>query len=185
MGSPALLAKCPFNPLPPGPTAELQTCVIRRDVRFRGYPARAGSVATAMEICANLGTGLAANQGVNSGCLGDACRSTDVTSAESQFFTTILGDSEYARQLAIDYAAVMGDEYELNQRFRRAFWINPGYEGTAIFSVSQKLFLFALITLDEGISTNIGEPYRRRRMLLQSTPDGLKNAQATVGGEVL
>merc|ERR1711966_87373 len=48
-------------------------------------------------------------------------------------------------------------------RYRRAYMINPGYEwtptqtgGASIFSVSQKLFMFALITLDEGISTSSG-----------------------------
>eukprot|EP00961_Rhodomonas_salina_P261676 3536579-Rhodomonas_salina.2 len=47
-----LLAICPFNPPRPAPgNAELETCITRRDVRSREYPARTGSpFPTAMEI---------------------------------------------------------------------------------------------------------------------------------------
>eukprot|EP00961_Rhodomonas_salina_P266524 3602509-Rhodomonas_salina.2 len=174
---PALLALCPFNPPRPAPGASpLETCVTPRDVRFREYPWRTGAKSTAMEICA-----------------GGSC-STDTTSTESDFFATILGDNEYARQLAVDYADVISTAYESNGRYRRAYWINPGYEwtptqtgGTSLFSISQKLFLFALITLDEGISTDVGNfldsgpgPNLRRRMLLQSRSDALKDRQSSL-----
>eukprot|EP00961_Rhodomonas_salina_P080449 1082480-Rhodomonas_salina.1 len=48
-----MLAICPFNPTLPV-SVELKTCVTRRDVRLGGYPARAGSLSTAMEICSNV-----------------------------------------------------------------------------------------------------------------------------------
>eukprot|EP00961_Rhodomonas_salina_P143077 1925578-Rhodomonas_salina.1 len=149
--STALLDICPFNPTRPT-GVELETCVTRRDVRYRGYPARTGSFSTAMEICANTPT-----NNVGSDCsfayrTGDPYVSSDcctqaVTSDEAAFFTTIFGNNDYAKQLAVDFANVVADEYKLNGRFRRAYWINPGYEwtptqtgGTSIFQVSQKLF---------------------------------------------
>jgi len=196
--SPALLAICPFNPTRPT-QAELETCVTRRDVRHRGYPARAGSFSTAMEICANV----VETQGVNSGCEGGACCTTDTASSEAKFMATILGDNDYAKQLAVDYAAAIADAYDLNQRYRRAFWINPGYEwtptqtgGASLFQVSQKIFLFALISLDEGLEVAAGPvvsgdagdntPSFRRRMLLQSGPaDQMLDAQASAGGGAL
>eukprot|EP00961_Rhodomonas_salina_P179255 2418835-Rhodomonas_salina.1 len=77
----------------------------------------------------------------------------------------ILGENDYARDLAVDYVKAIHERYTLNGRYNRAYWINPGYEwtptqtaGKSLFSVSQKVYLFALITLDENIS--------RRRMLL-------------------
>merc|ERR1711966_584778 len=84
-------------------------------------------------------------------------------------------------------------------RYRRAYMINPGYEwtptqtgGASIFSVSQKLFMFALITLDEGIATSPGNaeptssyPTIRRRMLLSSVDDALKDGQSGLGGASL
>lgn len=123
-----LLARCPFNPTRPSNNAEIETCVTRRDVRFHNYPARNGGVSTAMEICANLGDGEQhKNQGVNNGgCIGSACCDSSVTSDESMFFTTIFGANDYAKQLAVNFAAAVADKYELNQRFRRAYWINPG-----------------------------------------------------------
>lgn len=40
----ALTAVCPFNPPRPTPgTTPLETCITRRDVRSRGYPARTGA----------------------------------------------------------------------------------------------------------------------------------------------
>eukprot|EP00961_Rhodomonas_salina_P249463 3371894-Rhodomonas_salina.1 len=82
-----------------------------------------------MEICAHNVD--------NAGCsdayaTGSAYNSADcctqlVTSDESKFFTTIFGNSDYAKQLAVDFANVVARRYELNGRFRRAYWINPGY----------------------------------------------------------
>eukprot|EP00286_Rhodomonas_abbreviata_P019716 CAMPEP_0181309238 /NCGR_PEP_ID=MMETSP1101-20121128/11908_1 /TAXON_ID=46948 /ORGANISM="Rhodomonas abbreviata, Strain Caron Lab Isolate" /LENGTH=1439 /DNA_ID=CAMNT_0023415711 /DNA_START=17 /DNA_END=4336 /DNA_ORIENTATION=+ len=177
-----LRALCPFSPTPPSAgSSPLETCVMRRDVRYREYPWKVGAKSTAMEIC-TAGAG--------------AC-ATDPTSDESKFFVTILGDSDYARGLALSYASTLSTNYTLNGRFRRAYWINPGYEwtptqtgGTSIFSLSQKLFLFALVTLDEGLAGSSGNslpngpgPNVRRRMLLQSTPDALQDGQSSVSGE--
>jgi len=168
-----LLARCPFNPPRPDTGAfPLYTCVTRRDVRYRGFPARTGALPTAMEICT----------------VGDGVCNDQVNSEESDFFVTVLGDNDYAKQLAVDYAGVISSEFKLNGRYKRAFWINPGYEwtptqtgGRSPFSISQKLFLFALVTLDEGIATDPGNQVRRR-MLLQSSSDALKEGQNGVGG---
>merc|ERR1711966_567422 len=162
--SAALLAICPFNPVRPTSNVPVtETCVTRRDVRYRGFPFRAGAYSTALEICV----------------------ASDTTCAEGdaqEFFTSFLGNSDYAKDLADGHTQAIFSTYALNGRYRRAYMINPGYEwtptqtgGASIFSVSQKLFMFALITLDEGIATSPGNaeptssyPTIRRRMLLSS-----------------
>mmetsp|Transcript_15046 Transcript_15046/g.30313 ORF Transcript_15046/g.30313 Transcript_15046/m.30313 type:complete len:1145 (+) Transcript_15046:57-3491(+) len=178
-----LLAICPFNPPRPANSMSLETCVTRRDVRYRGYPARAGAYSTAMEIC-----------------VGGTCPSSS-TSPEAQFMVSIFGDNTFAKDLAVDYSGVISNEYQLNGRYRRAYWINPGYEwtptqtgGTPIFSVSQKLYMFALITLDEALTNDDGATgaslnlptLSRRRMLLQSTPDqALQDGESSLNAEAL
>merc|ERR1711906_34918 len=178
--SAALLAICPFNPVRPTANVVLtETCVTRRDVRYRGYPFRAGAYSTALEICV----------------------ASDTTCAEGdaqEFFTSFLGNSDYAKDLADGHTQAIFSTYALNGRYRRAYMINPGYEwtptqtgGASIFSVSQKLFMFALITLDEGVSSEDGEPMpqsnypNRRRMLLSSVDDALKDGQSGLGGASL
>merc|ERR1711966_557625 len=179
--SAALLAICPFNPVRPTANVVLtETCVTRRDVRYRGYPFRAGAYSTALEICV----------------------ASDTTCAEGdaqEFFTSFLGNSDYAKDLADGHTQAIFSTYALNGRYRRAYMINPGYEwtptqtgGASIFSVSQKLFMFALITLDEGIATSPGNaeptssyPTIRRRMLLSSVDDALKDGQSGLGGASL
>ena len=159
----ALLTHCPFNPT--RPTADIPfptTCVTRRDVQGRGFPARSGSVATATEVVS---------------------AAADVAGNRA-FMETVLGGSSYARDLGESFARTIAAEWELNDRYNRAFWINPGYEWTptqtsnkAIFSISQKLFLFALVGLDE----NMG-PARRRTLLSGSAVQQGTGVQAyTVG----
>jgi len=97
--------------------------------------------------------------------------------------------------LALNHTGAIFANYSLNGRYRRAYMINPGYEwtptqtlGASIFSVSQKLYMFALITLDEGVSNEVGNPAptsnypSRRRMLLSSVDDALKDGQSGLGG---
>eukprot|EP00961_Rhodomonas_salina_P098364 1323740-Rhodomonas_salina.1 len=45
---------------------------------------------------------------------------------EAGFMTSILGDSEYSRKLAKDFVGAIRTRYDLNGRYTRAFWINPG-----------------------------------------------------------
>merc|ERR1711966_305818 len=189
MGSAALLAICPFNPVRPSGGVPIgETCVTRRDVRYRGYPYRNGAYSTALEICAGAGADASCDAGDTS---------TTSTTAQ-QFFTSFLGNSDYAKDLADGHTQAIYDEYSLNGRYRRAYMINPGYEwtptqtgGASIFSVSQKLFMFALITLDEGVSSAEGEPMpqsnypNRRRMLLSSAEDALKDGQSGLGGTTI
>jgi metal-sulfur cluster biosynthetic enzyme len=150
---------------------------MRRDVRYRGFPFRTGGLSTAIEICAGTG---------------DCSPLTN--SDEADFFVSFLGESTYARGLAVAHIQAIDDRYTLNGRYRRAFMINPGYDwtptqtgGTAIFSVSQKLFMFALITLDENVASASGnaapdEKFIRRRMLLSSVDDGLKAGAGSPSG---
>merc|ERR1711966_316704 len=186
MGSAALLAICPWNPVRPSGGVPIgETCVTRRDVRYRGYPYRNGAYSTALEICADAPEDATCADG-----------STSMTA--QQFFTSFLGNSDYAKDLADGHTQAIYAKYDLNGRYRRAYMINPGYEwtptqtgGASIFSVSQKLFMFALITLDEGVSSEEGEPMpqsnypNRRRMLLSSAEDALKDGQSGLGGASL
>jgi len=132
---------CPFSPAPPASNSvPLETCVVRRDVRYRGFPHKNGGWSTAMEI-ALPGASL---------------------DEEARFMQTVLGKSEYADQLGRNYTTTIAARYAalghtLNGRYNRAYWINPGYEwtptqtgGESIFTLSQKILLFALVNLDEG-----------------------------------
>jgi hypothetical protein len=172
-----LLDICPFNPTrPAGNVPVTETCVTRRDVRYRGYPFRAGRFSTALEICPGTGT---------------TCAEGD----SKAFFKSVFGSNDYSEDLALGHTGAIFANYSLNGRSRRAYMINPGYEwtptqtqGASIFSVSQKLYMFALITLDEGVSEATGELApasnypSRRRMLLSSVDDALKDGQSGLGG---
>lgn len=132
-----LLGRCPFNPTRPSSSdAFPSTCVTRRDVRYRGYPARTGGFSTAIELPQESATD---------------------RDAMSRFMTTVLGESDYTKNLGAQYSQHIGTKYKLNDRYKRAWFINPGYEWTpqqsdrtSIFSLSQKIFMFCLINLNEG-----------------------------------
>jgi len=86
------------------------------------------------------------------------------------FMQTVLGESEYVRELGESYASVIARKYQLDGRSRRAWWINPGYDwvpsltgGVRKFQLTQKLLLFALFNLDENAGIS-------RRRLLSNVP---------------
>eukprot|EP00961_Rhodomonas_salina_P268485 3628195-Rhodomonas_salina.3 len=182
----ALTAVCPFNPPRPTPgTTPLETCITRRDVRSRGYPARTGAAeSTAMEIAPWNLAGAASPAAMTDAQVDSYLSGLSPSGArESEFMVSILGDNDYAKQLAIDYAKTLHERYTLNGRYTRAYWINPGYEwtptqtaGKSLFQISQKIYLFALISLDENWPV-------RRRMLLQTATsnDKLQENSAGVG----
>merc|ERR1711966_57249 len=116
--SAALLAICPFNPVRPSGGVPIgETCVTRRDVRYRGYPYRNGAYSTALEICADAPE--------------DAtCADGSTSTIAQQFFTSFLGNSDYAKDLADGHTQAIYAKYDLNGRYRRAYMINPGYEWT-------------------------------------------------------
>eukprot|EP00961_Rhodomonas_salina_P219012 2960486-Rhodomonas_salina.1 len=88
-----LLASCPFNPPRPSPAdAFPATCITRRDIRFRGYPARSGGFSTGCEVTR----------------LDDAGDGFDT---EAKFMVSILGASAYAEQLGRDHARVIADDF--------------------------------------------------------------------------
>jgi len=181
----SLLALCPFNP--PRPTLDTPfptTCVTRRDVRFRGFPNRPGEYSTAMEVVPLDDDGECETDGAAPGNCDTGC----TLDQNARFMATVLGDSTYADGLGRTYSCLIAKKYKLDGRFRRAWWINPSYEwtptqtgGQPIFTISQKIFLFALINLNElfgapSVPTGRGSvqaqpslPARRRRVLLSST----------------
>lgn len=130
-----LLAICPFNPTRP----TSWSCVTRRDIKDRAFPKRVGGHSTAMEMSVSDGY-------------------TD----EKNFMATVLGDSDMAVDLAESYADVIHNEYlalpaASAGRYQRAYWINPSYEwtptqtgGESIFTLSQGIVMFALVTLNEN-----------------------------------
>jgi len=182
----ALKAVCPFNPPRPAPgTTPLETCITRRDVRSRAYPTRTGAdETTAMEIASFAEAGAASPSAMTEALVDSYLDGAGSDAREAEFMVSILGDNDYARQLAVDYAKAIHERYGLNGRYMRAFWINPGYEwtptqtaGKSLFQVSQKIYLFALISLDENWGVV------RRRMLLQTAAgdESLQEAAAGVG----
>mmetsp|Transcript_28804 Transcript_28804/g.68867 ORF Transcript_28804/g.68867 Transcript_28804/m.68867 type:complete len:1587 (+) Transcript_28804:96-4856(+) len=160
-----LLALCPFNPPRPRQQDNFPTtCVTRRDVEGRNnYPIRTGSSAPSATEVVSTNAAVAGNRG---------------------FMQTILGESDYGAQLGEDFSRAIAARWSLNDRYNRAFWINPGYEwtptqtgGTPRFSVSQKLFFFALVALDESL----GSSARRRHLLAGSTEQGTGVSSTLVG----
>jgi hypothetical protein len=131
------------------------TCIIRRDIQQRAVSAYAHEI------------------------------KPDGSSADGSFMQTVLGSSDYAADTGDLFASTIVDKYSMtpaNNRYLRAFWVNPGYEwapsltgSRPIFSLSQKLFLFALVRLDEQYGSG------RRRVLLQAQGDG----SSGVGGDVV
>eukprot|EP00961_Rhodomonas_salina_P017244 232197-Rhodomonas_salina.1 len=166
----------------------VETCVLRRDVQRRSFPARPGSLPTAMELLASRSAPSPVDpRNSMLSTVTSASAALDAQSDESKYMVRVLGDSAYTRQLAQDFAKAINGRYDLNGRYRRAFWINPGYEwtptqtaGSSPFSVSQKIFLFALISLDENWSAG-------RRVLLQSSisSDSLEEQGAGLAAQTL
>ncbi|KAJ1483295.1 hypothetical protein T484DRAFT_2600159 [Baffinella frigidus] len=120
----AFVAVCPFT------MSAAIPCVARRDVLLRGFPTILGSIPTAMEVNVSDGT-------------------TD----EAGFMQGILGRSEYAAQLGANFSYILSDKFALNRRYRRAWWVNPGFTwnkqqyvaaGFDRYSVSQRVMLVLL-----------------------------------------
>lgn len=162
-----LLTHCAFNPGRPDPAdAFPETCVIRRDIDQRTFPSRGGAAPTAIEL---PDATVAEN---------DAARD-----AVASFMQGIMGESDYADQLGRTFSYLVSQKYSLNGKFNRAFWINPGYEwtptqtgGQELFTLSQKLIMFALVNLNEG--------YSRRRMLLQTGDSATANTGSGVSNAI-
>ena len=156
----ALLDKCQFNPQRPTLDQLFPTsCVLRKDVDAKEYKVRDGKFQTAMEV--NAGS-----------------------SENQQFIASFLGQSTYSNNLATQYSTLIDGKFNLNGRYNRAYWINPGYEwtpqqvgGQSIFTVSQKLFVFVLVTLDEKFSDGTRRSLGRR--LLSSTSNDMTGNQGS------
>eukprot|EP00961_Rhodomonas_salina_P283869 3836335-Rhodomonas_salina.1 len=100
----ALLNLCPFATETPPLNVPMSSNMLRRDMQDRQPQAPPGSVETVTEVCAD-----------------SICPPTSTYDVVKN----IIGDSAYASDLAVAYATVIRDTYELNGRFRRAFWSNP------------------------------------------------------------
>eukprot|EP00961_Rhodomonas_salina_P167680 2260142-Rhodomonas_salina.3 len=143
-----LLEVCPFNPTRSAGNNALESCILRRDVQGRTYGARTGGVATAIEVlaAARLTDGSTHPKDATETRIAQAAAALTDESEESKFLASILGASAYTAQLAPAFARALNQRYALNGRFRRAYWINPGYEwtptqtaGKSRFQVSQKV----------------------------------------------
>eukprot|EP00286_Rhodomonas_abbreviata_P025708 CAMPEP_0181307620 /NCGR_PEP_ID=MMETSP1101-20121128/10988_1 /TAXON_ID=46948 /ORGANISM="Rhodomonas abbreviata, Strain Caron Lab Isolate" /LENGTH=1364 /DNA_ID=CAMNT_0023413871 /DNA_START=99 /DNA_END=4193 /DNA_ORIENTATION=+ len=145
----ALSEKCSFFPEPASRENIIPAvCVARRDIKNRVPQVVNGGVRTAMEVLART--------------LPD----TDWTDCED-FMTDIFGSSDYAKELGREFGKLVVNKWTVNNRYIRAWWINPGYEWTPAstggslsrFTLSQRLIMFALVNLNEDFMSS-------RRMLL-------------------
>jgi len=154
-----LLDECSFRAEPvDGDVLFPETCILRRDMSHRALTENTFEITTA--------TATADTAGV--------------------FMQTILGQNDYSKTLGSGFASTIMTKYSINGRYKRAFWINPGYEwtpaqtaGGAKFSLTQKLFFFALVKLDESFGTT------SRRRLLQSTAQGKVEVQEGMNSQRL
>lgn len=130
--TPELLAVCPFNPPRPSGTSAVESCITRRDVQERRFPTRAGAgQPTAMEILKETaavleGQDLADERAAlleqkTAGVAPfNACTCTVGTACcEAAFLGGILGDSDFARDLAVDFVNAIDLRYALNGRWTR------------------------------------------------------------------
>jgi len=155
------------------------TCVIRRDISGRNcLGKRPGAVVTASELPYCQTAACTSVQPPE-----DAVCETHLT--PSEFFETMLGENDFARTLGTNYATLIAQKFKLNNRSRRAWFVNPGYEWTAQqtggvsrFQITSKLFMFALVGLNEQRGQ---EMESRRRFLLQAgAGDGSTTAASAV-----
>lgn len=145
---------CPFYPRMPSVNDPFPaTCVTRRD-RKRRVDQETNLIKTVIELTEG-----------------------DVAKEEAgDYMQTVLGSSDYARDIGRNFSQIIRKRYNVNDQFNRAFWINPGYQwmpqtfGTR-FTISQRLLMFCLINLDEGFDQAVGGPAGRRKVLMtQPTP---------------
>eukprot|EP00961_Rhodomonas_salina_P004595 62407-Rhodomonas_salina.1 len=175
----ALMRLCSFSPRRSSVTAVIPSaCIARRDIRNRLPVHPPGAFDTALELV--------------EGSEADAI----------EFLGNIFGTSEYTTNLGKAFPPLIREFWGVNDRYIRAWWINPGYEWTPSstntgsankFTISQKLVMFALINLNEGFSTPAAEDgtvdgdrrssddgddavYVGKRMLLAATPGGGKGS---------
>jgi hypothetical protein len=57
---------------------------------------------------------------------------SDGTDQETNFMFDVFSDSEYAGLLGANYSKIIDDRCNLNGRYRRAWWINPGFVWNAL-----------------------------------------------------
>jgi hypothetical protein len=142
--SSAILNEC-FSQTVPGD----MTCTLRRDIQRRS---------------------VLQSYAMHSFATGVGTHDMQQTSAWMQ--ENIFGFSEYADDLARNYTSMIRSRYAINDRYKKAWYFNPGYKWTAqagssaqsILSLSDKTIFFAIVTLDDGSNF---EARNRRRMLLQ------------------
>lgn len=175
----ALLEICPFNPTRPDPNALVnEVCITRREIRTRVPVAMVGAEVTSIEVGRPP-----VDPALSDAAAVDAYLDglDPATATESIYMASVLGDSTYARDLGINYAKAIAQEYRLNGRFRRAFWVNPAFEwsptatgGTSRFHLSQRVYLFALVSLEENFDGRRGAKVAPtsppRFKLLQTAP---------------
>lgn len=145
--APAILSEC-FSEVLPGD----MTCMIRRDIAAR--------VPTDAYAVHSLATGVNTN---------------DIAQTSAWMQEHVLGYSEYADDLARNFTNLIRNKYDINDRYRKAYYLNPGYKWTmqagaapqSLLSLSDKMIMFAVMTLDDDTGFE-----KRRRMLLQVTTEG-------------
>lgn len=92
----------------------------------------------------------------------------------------LLGYSENSDALARNFTNMVRSRYAINDRYKKAWFINPGYPWSvqansgaqSVLSLSDRTVIVAVVSLDDGSGFT-----GRRRMLLQVTSNGQKTTQ--------
>lgn len=89
----------------------------------------------------------------------------------------VLGFSDFANKTATDFTNIIRDKHAINDRYNKAWFVNPMYKWTvegspqAILSLSEKTIIVAIVSLEDK-DLPYGSAGSRRRFLLQASPDG-------------
>lgn len=90
----------------------------------------------------------------------------------------VLGVSEFGDELARNFTRLSRSKHAINDRYNRAWFVNPMYKWSvesssgpqAILALSEKTIIFAVISLEDG-NFQYGNVGQRRRFLLQVTQE--------------
>jgi hypothetical protein len=65
----------------------------------------------------------------------------------------LLGNNEFAQDLAYNFTALARQRYSINDRYTKAYYLNPGFNwpGTSSIALSDKMVAIVAITLVSGL----------------------------------
>jgi len=172
--SQALLGICPIMA-----TAGQFGCVTRKEITARKLEFERGGIVN----FAHYEQGVAAASARNVSSASSPHSPSDLALAGQHFLPglwtqTVLGPSEYARELGRNHSSILNKKFALNSRYRNAYMLSPtvewGQDGLDQQNVNSILDLaqFSITTMMFSLDTNIGFTYTPRiQMLIPSMLD--------------